>query len=281
MRWNFLTGLLLSCVAAPYEIRRVRRVPRLRWAASCCQAGRQLDRSDFGSKSPTTMVQFLLSKPARPSATIPGSTLTAILVVGGMVAALYFGREVLVPIALAVLLSFVLAPLVRRLQSWRFPRIIAVAIVAIFAFAIIFGLGAFMVSQVSQLANDLPRYELNLTDKIQSLQGVAAGTGPLERASDVLKDLKREIEKPGNVSPAEPSLGGQAQPSRPIPVEVKQPDPGALQLLAALIEPRFTSDHDGYRGDICDLHFASAERSEKSACAPRRRERPSPHDGGS
>ena len=94
-----------------------------------------------------------------------------------------------------------------------------------------------MVSQVSQLANDLPRYESNLTDKIQSLQGVAAGTGPLERASDVLKDLKREIEKPGNVSPAEPSLGGQAQPSRPIPVEVRQPDPGALQLLAALIEP--------------------------------------------
>ena len=108
------------------------------------------------------MVQFLLSKPTRQSATIPGSTLTAILIVGGIVAALYFGREVLVPIALALLLSFVLAPLVRRLQSWRFPRIVAVAIVAIFAFAIIFGLGAFMVSQVSQLANDLPRYESNL-----------------------------------------------------------------------------------------------------------------------
>jgi predicted PurR-regulated permease PerM len=181
------------------------------------------------------MVQLLPSRPTRASSTISGSTLTVILIVGGMVAALYFGREVLVPIALALLLSFVLAPLVRRLQSWRFPCIVAVSVVAIFAFATIFGLGAFMVSQVSQLANDLPRYESNLTDKIQSLQGVAAGTGPLERASDVLKDLKREIEKPG--SPAEPSLGGQAQPSRPIPVEVRQPDPGALQLLAALIEP--------------------------------------------
>jgi predicted PurR-regulated permease PerM len=188
-------------------------------------------------ESDAQMVQLLPSRPTRASSTISGSTLTVILVVGGMVAALYFGREVLVPIALALLLSFVLAPLVRRLQSWRFPRIIAVAIVAIFAFAIIFSLGAFMVSQVSQLANDLPRYELNLTDKIKSLQGVAAGTGPLERASDVLKDLKREIEKPGNVSPAEPSLVGQAQPSRPIPVEVKQPDPGALQVLTALIEP--------------------------------------------
>jgi predicted PurR-regulated permease PerM len=182
------------------------------------------------------MVQLPPSRPIRASSTISGSTLTVILVVGGIVAALYFGREVLVPIALALLLSFVLAPLVRRLQYWRFPRIVAVSIVAIFAFATIFGLGAFMVSQVSQLANDLPRYESNLTDKIQSLQGVASA-GPLERASDVLKDLKREIEKPGNVSPAEPSLGGQAQPSRPIPVEVRQPDPGALQVLAALIEP--------------------------------------------
>ena len=182
------------------------------------------------------MVQFL-SKPPRPSATIPGSTVTAILVVGGIVAALYFARDVLVPIALAVLLSFVLAPLVRRLQYWRFPRIVAVFIVAIFAFSIIFGLGAFMVSQVSQLANDLPRYQSTLRDKIQSLQGVATGAGPLERASDVLKDLKKQLDKPAGAPTADPSLSSQAQSNRPIPVEVRQPDPGALQVLSALIEP--------------------------------------------
>jgi predicted PurR-regulated permease PerM len=179
----------------------------------------------------------VLSKPSRASATIPGSTVTAILVVGGIVAALYFARDVLVPIALAVLLSFVLAPLVRRLQSWRFPRVIAVFIVAIFAFSIIFGLGAFMVSQVSQLANDLPRYQSTLTEKIQSLQGVAAGAGPLERASDVLKDLKKQLDKPADARTPDLSLGSQAQSNRPIPVEVRQPDPGALQMLGALIEP--------------------------------------------
>jgi predicted PurR-regulated permease PerM len=162
---------------------------------------------------------------------------TAILVVGGIVAALYFARDVLVPIALAVLLSFVLAPLVRRLQSWRFPRVVAVFIVAIFAFSIIFGLGAFMVSQVSQLANDLPRYQSTLRDKIQSLQGVATGAGPLERASDVLKDLKKQLDKPAAAPTADPSLSSQAQSNRPIPVEVRQPDPGALQVLSALIEP--------------------------------------------
>ena len=163
--------------------------------------------------------------------------MTAILVVGGIVAALYFARDVLVPIALAVLLSFVLAPLVRRLQYWRFPRIVAVFIVAIFAFSIIFGLGAFMVSQVSQLANDLPRYQSTLRDKIQSLQGVATGAGPLERASDVLKDLKKQLDKPAGAPTADPSLSSQAQSNRPIPVEVRQPDPGALQVLRALIEP--------------------------------------------
>jgi predicted PurR-regulated permease PerM len=74
------------------------------------------------------MERLLPSRPTRASSTISGSTVTVILVFGGMVAALYFGREVLVPIALAQLLSFVLAPLVRRLQSWRFPRIVAVSI---------------------------------------------------------------------------------------------------------------------------------------------------------
>jgi len=183
------------------------------------------------------MFQLLPNRsPSLPSS-ISVSTATTIVVFFATVAGLYFGREVLVPIALAFLLSFVLAPIVRRLQSWYFPRIAAVSIVAIFAFATIFGLGAFMVSQVSQLANDLPRYQSTLKDKIQSLQGVATGAGPLERASDVLKDLKKQLDKPAGAPTAEPSLSGQVQSSRPIPVEVRQPDPGALQVLAALIEP--------------------------------------------
>jgi predicted PurR-regulated permease PerM len=73
-----------------------------------------------------------------------------------VVVALYFGREVLVPIALAVLMSFVLAPPVRRLQDWYVPRILAVILVVLVAFAAIFSLGGLMVSQVNQLAIDLP-----------------------------------------------------------------------------------------------------------------------------
>jgi predicted PurR-regulated permease PerM len=60
---------------------------------------------------------------------------TPVLVAVVVVAALYFGREVLVPIALAVLLSFVPSPVVRLLQRCHFPRGIAVIAMALIAFA--------------------------------------------------------------------------------------------------------------------------------------------------
>jgi predicted PurR-regulated permease PerM len=182
------------------------------------------------------MPELISRKLQRPINPIPESTLTVILITVVVIAALYFGREVLVPIALAILLTFVLAPLVRFLQGWYFPRIVAVIIVGLLAFAAIFGLGALMVSQVNQLARDLPKYQSTLGDKIQSLQGVAGGTGTLERASEVLKDLSKEINTPNSATSPGP-LTGNAAPDRPIPVEIKQPDPGALETLAVLITP--------------------------------------------
>jgi predicted PurR-regulated permease PerM len=181
----------------------------------------------------------LTAKPWRPISTeLPASALTTMLFTVVIVSALYFGREVLVPIALALLLSFALAPLVRLLQGWRVPRMFAVIFVVLIAFAAIFSLGALMVSQVNQLAGDLPRYQSTLREKIQSLRGAAAGTGTLERASEVLQNLSLELDKP---TTSRPAIGLQTNaapsPDRPIPVEVKQPDPGALQTLVTLITP--------------------------------------------
>src|SRR5580700_6681070 len=178
----------------------------------------------------------LAAKPWRPVSTqLPASALTTMLFAVVIVSALYFGREVLVPIALALLLSFALAPLVRMLQGWRLPRMLAVILVVLAAFAGIFSLGALMVSQVNELASELPRYQSTLREKIQSLRGAAAGTGTLERASQVLQDLSSELDKP---APGRPAVGLPATvPDKPIPVEVKQPDPGALQTLVALITP--------------------------------------------
>src|SRR3984957_16499593 len=166
---------------------------------------------------------------------IPDASVTTILVGVVVVVALYFGREVLVPIALAVLLSFILSPCVRLLQRVRFPRIVAVIAVGAVAFSAIFGLGTLTVSQVNGLARDLPRYQTTLAAKIDSLRGAAAGTGTLERASEVLHDLSQEINKPKGES--DPVVHEGATPEKPIPVEVRQPDPGALQALSTLIEP--------------------------------------------
>jgi predicted PurR-regulated permease PerM len=79
-------------------------------------------------------------------------SLAATIVAGIAIGALYFGREVFVPIALAILLSFVLAPLVRLLQRWHFPRSLSVISVALVAFASIFALGGVIATQVTELS---------------------------------------------------------------------------------------------------------------------------------
>src|SRR6201988_3451773 len=164
---------------------------------------------------------------------------TAILAVI-IIAMLYFGREIFVPIALAILLSFVLAPLVTMMQRIRVPRGLAVVSVAIFAFMLIFALGSLLATQLTQLAGDLPRYQSTISEKIQSFRDTKAGRGTLERASDMLKDLSKELDKPKDaVSARGPGsvAGNTSVPPKPVPVEVRQPDPGALESLRTLISP--------------------------------------------
>ncbi|WP_247523756.1 AI-2E family transporter [Bradyrhizobium sp. 145] len=153
-----------------------------------------------------------------------------------IVMVLYYGREIIIPIALAVLLSFVLAPLVRLVQRLRIPRSLAVVSVVVIAFAFIFAMGSLLATQLTQLAGDLPRYQSTISEKIQSFRETTAGRGTLERASSMLKDLSKELDKPKE---AANSLGTIAAPKaaapRPVPVEVLQPDPGALESLQTLI----------------------------------------------
>lgn len=174
----------------------------------------------------------------------PGPASAGLGVVGMIaliIAALYVGREVFVPVALAILLSFVLAPLIRLLQKAHVPRALAVIGVVLVAFAGITALATVMATQVTQLAGDLPRYQATMREKVQSLRGSAAGSSALERAADVLQDLGKELDRPqaGTFPPANP-LAPSTVPTtetKPIPVEVRQPDPGALQTLGAFITP--------------------------------------------
>jgi predicted PurR-regulated permease PerM len=154
------------------------------------------------------------------------SVVNTLLIAVVIVACLFFAREVFLPITLAGILSFMLAPVVRILQRLRLPRGLAVVIVALLAFAAIFALGTLMAREVTQLAGDLPRYQATISAKIQRFSGSGEGgtARTLERAEEVIEDLNKEISK--------------AQPlQRLIPVEVHEPSGGPLQTLSRLITP--------------------------------------------
>ena len=166
-----------------------------------------------------------------------GTTLINLAVAALIIAALYVGREIFVPVALAVLLSFVLAPFVIRMQAWRIPRTLSVLLVVLVGFSIIFSLGGLMVSQATRLAGELPGYQQTLKAKVDSIRGLTGGSGTLERASKVLKELNTELQNSETAS-QQSNSGLLRQPTdKPITVEVKQPDPGALTTLVAIIEP--------------------------------------------
>jgi predicted PurR-regulated permease PerM len=169
-----------------------------------------------------------------------GAAATAILAVI-IISMLYFGRDILVAVALAILLSFVLAPLVNLLQRIHVPRGVSVVSVVILAFALIFAMGSLLAGQLSQLAGELPNYQSTISQKIQSFRDAKSGSKTLERASDMLKDLGKELDKPKDASavrPSNPTLSPNSPtPVTPVPVEVRQPDPGALESLRALISP--------------------------------------------
>src|ERR1700736_3160407 len=129
----------------------------------------------------------------------PGTPFTGLgtLAVGVIaVAALYFGPEVFVPMALALLLSFALGPPVLLLRRWHSNRVLAVIVVVVLAFSVILGTGALIGSQLAHLAENLPGYQYNITEKIHSLRDTTTSSGVVGRAAAMLSDLGNEITKP-------------------------------------------------------------------------------------
>ena len=162
-----------------------------------------------------------------------------------VVASLYLTREIVVPIALAVLLSFVLAPFVKFLQRWHIARPIAVVLAVSVMLAVVICLGAMVLVQVKQLAKDLPRYQTTLGEKAHGLRDTLGQSGVLMGASGLLKDLGKELEKPEIPDPEKaaataPTLSKPDNSAKPIPVEVHQPKPGASDTLVAMLTPLVT-----------------------------------------
>ena len=142
----------------------------------------------------------------------------AVLVAATIIAILYFAREVFVPITLAVLLSFLLAPAVRWLRRLRVGRITAVVFTVMIACLAIAGFTAVIVGEVSSLAQQLPEYQYNLDAKIRSFPGMVPGGGIFRRATNTLRELGKELSK------AQTQNGVESTPPLPAPPSLNRPN---------------------------------------------------------
>ncbi len=153
------------------------------------------------------------TRPARPSAA------SAVVVGAGIVAALYLGRTVLIPVALALLLALLMAPLVKLLQRLLLPPVAAVLLVGVLACGTL-GTAAWVIgSQALVLVSELPRYRENIQAKIADVRRLGRG-GAIEDLKETVEEATRAVE---GTRPAD-------RERAPVPGEVRQ-DPAA-QLWA-------------------------------------------------
>src|SRR5256885_5862777 len=116
------------------------------------------------------------------------------LVLIGLVAALYLGREVLIPLALAILFSFLLAPAVRRLEHWGLARALGSVLVTALFVSIFAAVAWFAGNQAVNLVGKLPVYKENIANKLSTLRTPPKGN--LGKAAKAIKEIEKEI-KPG------------------------------------------------------------------------------------
>ena len=157
------------------------------------------------------------------------STLLALVVV---TAILYLARDVLIPLALAILLSFLLAPAVSFLERCRLGRVPATAVIVVLGFSIIGAIGWFAASQAVSLAAKLPEYRENITAKIRELR--APSEGKLGQAAEAIRDLEDEA------APEQPPLAVKETAATPVAALLEWITPFAKPLGIALAVIIFT-----------------------------------------
>ncbi len=159
--------------------------------------------------------------------------LASLLLVVATMAALYLGRDILVPVTLAILLSFVLVPAVRMLRRLHVPRAPAVLLVVVIVFGALFGIGSLIASEASQLAADLPRYTQTMRTKIKDLRGATAGSGSLSRIVDMVQDLSATLQPP----PAAEVRGERGSATHPLTVEISPARASVIDTLQTFAGP--------------------------------------------
>jgi predicted PurR-regulated permease PerM len=159
---------------------------------------------------------------------MPPLVVAAIIITG-----LYFARQVLQPLALAVLLSLLLGPVVRWLRQYGMPRVPAVFLTVLLAFVLIVGFLVAVGDQAVSLVQNLPGYQENIAAKIRSLSGDLPGAGMLARAGQVFRDLGAEFAASAGPGAAALPAG---ESRLPVPVVIRETEP-ALQVLRNIVGP--------------------------------------------
>lgn len=167
--------------------------------------------------------------------TAPRDGLRYLLAAGIVIAALYVGAEIFVPVALAILLSFVLAPGVRLLQRWHLGRIVPVIVMTLLAFLVIAGLGGLLAVQLRDLANALPQYETTVLAKIEALRSMTSGAGT-GRFSAFVSSLADHLHAAQNQAATIAPVASGTSP-HPVPVVIEPPAEQPLDMLDRFLMP--------------------------------------------
>jgi len=138
-----------------------------------------------------------------------------VLLAAFVIALLYFARDLLIPLALASLLTFLLAPLVTRLERW-IGRIAAVLLVVTMIFSMIGMAGWVITRQLVDLATRLPDYKVNIKTKIHSFQLPSGGA--FKRLSETVEELKKDLS--GSDAPTVSQTSGKPATAVAVPASV-------------------------------------------------------------
>ena len=150
-----------------------------------------------------------------------------------VVAVLRLAEDVLMPIAFAMLLAFLLSPLVVRLMRWGIPRAMAIVLTVSVAFGVIGGIGWIVTAQAISLVRQLPNYEENIREKLVALTHPRTPV-VMERMTSMVENLRREIKSAAPDKPVNPPSPNEV---KPVPVEVKPTEPTPWEIAQQIVKP--------------------------------------------
>jgi predicted PurR-regulated permease PerM len=153
-----------------------------------------------------------------------------IIAFAAVLALLYFGRDVLIPFTVALILSLLIAPLVRRLRRIGLGRVPSVLVAVLISAFVVAAAAGVLGSQVLRMAASLPQYERNIQQKLRNLDDMTVG-----RFSALTSEASRLIESPPKSVGSTVPSGTGSSAAAPIPVELHQPRPAPLQIIAKLL----------------------------------------------